>query len=226
VLCGCVAEDPGSTDTTIEVRGDTTFVLLTEGPTRRVRLEPDPSLEPSDSEHLFGHVNSIHVDRTGEWLVVDGMNPAVVRLASDGRYLGQVGRPGQGPGEFGNPWGVTTDLEGRIYVADYDGTILVFERDGRFLTSWQAPRRTHATEPVVANEDGTVMVASPAPPEDQGPWVFRVYFFQPDGSLLDSITPHILNTNRCSSRLSFPVQGKSGSSATHPRAEIQTPPRR
>ena len=40
------------------------------------------------------------------------------RVSLTGRLLGQLGRSGMGEGEFGTPWGLAIDAQGRIFVAD------------------------------------------------------------------------------------------------------------
>lgn len=74
----------------------------------------------------------------GEIVVTDGYgNARVVRFSHDGKYLGEFGERGNGPGQFQLPHCVVIDKQGRLYVADRDNQrVEVFDAQGKYLSEW------------------------------------------------------------------------------------------
>jgi NHL repeat len=69
--------------------------------------------------------------------VVDGLNNRIQRYTKDGRFLGQWGTGGRGPGELNLPWGIAVDRAGAVYVADWrNDRIQKFDAQGTFLASY------------------------------------------------------------------------------------------
>ncbi|MEJ2240247.1 MAG: 6-bladed beta-propeller [Gemmatimonadales bacterium] len=97
----------GSWEALIDTVGDTITVHTVSGNVwgDTMVLEPELSigvLEGADEE-MFGSVRSLAVTDSGEILIVDAQVPAIRRFSPDGRYLGDIGREGSGPGEYKRP---------------------------------------------------------------------------------------------------------------------------
>ena len=71
--------------------------------------------------------------------VSDGYgNARVVHFDPEGKYLGEWGEPGQGPGQFSIPHSIALDSKGRVYVADRNNVrIQVFDGKGKFVEEWR-----------------------------------------------------------------------------------------
>lgn len=54
----------------------------------------------------------------GAFYIIEYGAGRLSRVSLDGRLLAQYGRTGGGQGEFGTPWGLCIDPQGRIFVAD------------------------------------------------------------------------------------------------------------
>ena len=92
-----------------------------------------------DGKH-FNRPTDAAVAPDGSFYVSDGYgNSRVARFSSDGKFIADWGRKGDGPGEFDLPHGIALDLEGRVYVADRSNSrIQVFAGDGKFLQQWKS----------------------------------------------------------------------------------------
>jgi peptidylamidoglycolate lyase len=92
-----------------------------------------------DGKH-FNRPTDVAVAPDGSFYVSDGYgNSRVARFSSDGKFIADWGRKGDGPGEFDLPHGIALDLEGRVYVADRSNSrIQVFAGDGKFLQQWKS----------------------------------------------------------------------------------------
>jgi peptidylamidoglycolate lyase len=94
----------------------------------------------NDARH-FNRPTQVAITDEGAILVADGYrNTRIARFAPDGRFVGQWGQPGTGPGQFNTPHALAIDGDGKVYVADRENDrIQVFDRDGRFLQAWTSP---------------------------------------------------------------------------------------
>jgi DNA-binding beta-propeller fold protein YncE len=75
----------------------------------------------------------------GELIVTDGYgNDRLVRFSKDGKYLGEFGMRGNGPGQFQLPHNVVVDAKGQIYISDRDNQrIEIFDSSGKYLRQWE-----------------------------------------------------------------------------------------
>lgn len=67
----------------------------------------------------------IALDRDGVLNVIEYGAGRLTRLSLSGEVLGQMGKTGDGMGEFATPWGLAVDSQKRIYVADTKNRRLV-----------------------------------------------------------------------------------------------------
>lgn len=90
------------------------------------------------AEYEFGQVLALAVDSTGRIYVLDGHGPVVRSYATDGSYLRDIGREGEGPGEYKRPDGGLAFLPGdRLVVRDPgNARLIVYSADGEYLEDW------------------------------------------------------------------------------------------
>lgn len=119
-----------------------------------------------DGEHdAFGRVMDATLDRAGRILVADDLGRRVVVFGRDGRYVGTIGRRGQGPGEFESPWRVAVDAADSIFVWDMaQARISVFGRDLRFARSFAVPPHWSVSS-IGFLPDGRLLLAAYGPRE-------------------------------------------------------------
>ena len=64
------------------------------------------------------------------------MNNPDPEAPPDGEVVSQWGSAGDGPGEFNLPWGICTDKDGNVYVADWrNDRIQKFTNDGQYIST-------------------------------------------------------------------------------------------
>jgi DNA-binding beta-propeller fold protein YncE len=91
------------------------------------------------TENTFYMPTDIAFAPNGELVVTDGYGSArVVRFSTDGKYLGQFGSRGNGPGQFQLPHNLVIDAKGQIYISDRDNQrIEIFDPKGTYLREWR-----------------------------------------------------------------------------------------
>ena len=68
------------------------------------------------------------------------MNFRVQILTSEGRYISDFGRVGDGSGDLNRPKGVAVDGEGHVYVVEgLHDVVQIFDSEGHFLLSFGEP---------------------------------------------------------------------------------------
>lgn len=98
-------------------------------------LEEDLSIgnEEDDNYMFFGKI-SIALDTEGNIFVLDRGNRRIQKFDKEGNYLQTIGRKGQGPGEFENPFKFFIDSKDHLYVYD-TRRFQIFNNRGEFLES-------------------------------------------------------------------------------------------
>jgi len=92
--------------------------------------------EMGEDAYLFGSISNAWAtdDRI---YVVDSQIPVVRAFDHQGNFLHQVGRTGQGPGEYSRPIGIAVRDDGQVLIADIQGARLsMFDADGNGVEDW------------------------------------------------------------------------------------------
>jgi hypothetical protein len=69
-------------------------------------------------ELSFGYIEDLQLDSAGNIFVLDRYVAAIPWFDANGTFRANIGRKGQGPGEFVEPIALTVDRENRIHVVD------------------------------------------------------------------------------------------------------------
>ncbi len=109
----------------------------------------------------FDQPTDVVVAPNGELFVSDshrgGTNNRVVHFTKDGKYIGEWGTKGAGPGQFSEPHTMAMDSRGRLFVGDRENNrIQIFDQTGRFLEEWRQFGRPSG---IAITRDDTIYVA-------------------------------------------------------------------
>jgi hypothetical protein len=144
--CACTPDpfDPadGPWQGNITTEGNVTTVVNESGSVwdgmARLVEEASIGVDVGADEYMFGRVAGVWVtdDRV---LVLDAQIPAVRIFDHEGRHLFDVGRQGEGPGEFMNPGGMVVTSTGDILVVEPNLQVEVFGPEGEPKATWNPP---------------------------------------------------------------------------------------
>lgn len=89
-----------------------------------------------DDWELFGDVSQLGFDAEGNLYVFDRQNYRVVVVDPQGRFLRQVGKEGEGPGEWRMPGGMGVMPDGSVVIADAGHRAYqIYGPDGEYRSS-------------------------------------------------------------------------------------------
>jgi hypothetical protein len=137
-------EDAGISDGTwvgtITEEGNVTTVVNESGSvwggTATLVEEASIGVDAGPDEYMFGSISSLFADDERIY-VVDGQVPVVRAYGLDGSFIADIGRQGEGPGEYGSPWLLTVHPSGRLFIYDSPNRrINVYTRAGEPLDTW------------------------------------------------------------------------------------------
>ncbi|MFW6130704.1 MAG: 6-bladed beta-propeller, partial [Atribacterota bacterium] len=84
-----------------------------------------------------GMLGNMEKDIEGNFIFIDWKLGEVFLFSENGKFKKKLGKKGQGPGEFQLPLSVTTDKEGKIYIADnITRRINILDKDGKYSRSF------------------------------------------------------------------------------------------
>ncbi len=76
-------------------------------------------LDVEDENLAFNLPRDLVIDSQGNTYILDGKNNNIVKLNQDGEYLETIGRGGQGPGDFNQPYSMDIDSLDLLYINDF-----------------------------------------------------------------------------------------------------------
>ena len=94
--------------------------------------------EKDPGNELLNRPFEVRVTEDGWVYVLDWGDTCIRIFDAKGKFVRQIGRKGQGPGDFDTPCWFDIDAQGRIYVLDgRNMRVSWFDRDGKFLGSFR-----------------------------------------------------------------------------------------
>jgi hypothetical protein len=140
--------------------------------------------------YLLGNVVGVaaHGDRI---YVLDEQVPVLRAYDFHGRHVRDIGRKGDGPGEFRNPAGVGVSCDGLIFVHDgSQGRISVFTADGEFVETRRTRPFNTYVPPLKVSHDGIPYIPELMNPADPiHLWKTAMVGYGPNGPVGDTLAP-------------------------------------
>lgn len=152
-LCACPAIEARASEWMPHVTAQVTAVKPTRSDTTvrlanapmyprgaDVRVELTIGQSAGRDEYMLGAISDLSIDGRGAMYVVDRSVPAIRMYDRSGRFVRNVGRRGQGPGEFLSPVAAELTKDGRLLVWDVGNSrVNVYGQDGSVLGHWRVP---------------------------------------------------------------------------------------
>lgn len=112
-------------------------------------------IEAGEDPYMFGRVPGIWATEDRIY-VVDYSVPAVRMFDHEGEHLGDVGGPGQGPGEYMRPYSIAVGLDGTVWLTDAQrrNTVIAYSVDGEYLDMWSFQSTISGPPRLVVTHDG------------------------------------------------------------------------
>lgn len=90
----------------------------------------------NDERYIFSKlINDIQIDSKGNFYILD--TEKLIEFDSQGNFLRKIGRKGEGPGEYLNPYKIFIDSKDNIYVCDQGILIIKYDSEGNFMDQFR-----------------------------------------------------------------------------------------
>ncbi len=159
-----------------------------EGP---ARLVEEASIGTADGpeQYLIGEIEALTVGNDRIYLI-DRVVPIIRAYDPDGNHLTDIGRAGQGPGEYVRPRALAVHpRNGRLVVRDGRGhRFNVYSPEGDYLTRWPYVTSVSYGYQIRFTDAGTLLtpgILNPFEPIDE--WRTALLGFGPEGATGDTI---------------------------------------
>lgn len=140
-------------------------------------------------EYTFGRIRGLAVSEAGVIWVVDSQVPVIRRYDPEGRYLGDVGRGGQGPGEYGDRVeGIQPYPGGRMAIYDpRNARITVYDTSGAYVESHPVQAGLYTADVFSVDRAGHFLVKASGPRPESGDTPLVWIRHASGGEVVDSI---------------------------------------
>lgn len=143
-----------------ETEGDVTIVRTLSGSrwggVATLDEELSIGVDAGDDPYMLGQVTSVWA--TDERIfAVDYSVPAVRIYDHRGEWVGDLGGPGQGPGEYEAPAFIGVGPDGTIYLTDarQQNAVMVYTPEGEYRDTWSFQSSMGGISRIVVTHDGT-----------------------------------------------------------------------
>lgn len=157
-----IASDAHRWTATIDTIGDTLVVRTVSGQVwesdRELISEVSIGVLEGEDQYQFGRVRAFDVDDAGRMFVYDSHVPVIRVYGPDGTWLRDIGREGEGPGEYKQPdSGLAILPDGRVAIRDPGtGRITLYSAEGDYEGFYRIAGSFNTSSPMIADTSGTL----------------------------------------------------------------------
>ena len=142
--------------------------------------------------YTFGSVSGVAIGPTQSVYIGDGQAPAIRQYGEDGSWIADVGRQGQGPGEYNLISGLRMLEGGPLALLDQRNGRVTYYVDGEYSTSFLSLSGLFTADPYAVDTAGgsyvkTVIRDPEEPPSADAPEELGWIHFDRTGQVLDTL---------------------------------------
>jgi hypothetical protein len=122
--------------------------------------------------------------------VFDGQAVVLRHFDAEGRFLRQVGRRGQGPGEYEDAvLGMAVRRDGRLQIRDArNGRVTLYEPDGAYAASWPVASSLFTSDAMFLDTaDHTYLKVLQGRPQEGESWRIGLLHLDESGAIVDTV---------------------------------------
>jgi hypothetical protein len=146
---------------------------------------------PSD-EYLFGRIEAITATSNGNIWVAESSIPQIRMFDADGRFLRNVGGPGDGPGEYNRLMGMKRTGDDHVVIFDpRSRRVTIYDADGEHVVSHRVDSGLNSTDVLYVAKDGTAFVKTmdmDVPRAPNGDPMMSMIQVSPEGESVGSVS--------------------------------------
>lgn len=122
-----------------------------------------PFFEDTTGNYSLYRAKAIRINGNNNVFVLDAGNNRIMKYDKNGRFLQQIGRVGQGPGELLHPINFDIDNKGTIYVWNAgNGRMEIFNKNGEYTRSFKIPFSAESESGMAVGPDGNIYLNLPS----------------------------------------------------------------
>jgi hypothetical protein len=147
-----------------------------------------------EAEYQFGNVRAIAVDDAGRMFVYDAHGPVLRMYSPDGTWVSDVGREGEGPGEYKRPdSGLAVLPDGTVAIRDPgNGRITLYSPNLEYVDYIRIIGSFNTSRPLIADTSGallTFIITNLG--AEVSEWQGGLARFHPDGAVDTLVNPDL-----------------------------------
>lgn len=113
-------------------------------------------------EEIFFRIIDAKSDLKGNIFILDYANNCIKKFSKDGKFLNEVVKKGQGPGEMTRPAGIDINQEGIVFINDYGNRrINVYNNDLNYISSIRLDPSLYIEDIYITPEGNLLILRSP-----------------------------------------------------------------
>jgi hypothetical protein len=141
-----------------------------------------------DDNYLFGRVAGLAVDGDGGMYVVDSQLKLVRKYDANGVFERNIGREGEGPGEYRRILGIRCLPNGTVALLTVPHRIILYSKDGSYLRDFRVESGLQTSRMLEYDLDNHVYIkATAGNPPAGDEWEFVLLKYTSNGELLERV---------------------------------------